>query len=121
MESIAPVFWVDDSLEPMYHSAMTKYELNEAIKKLWTLFHMLDQYIEEYKVYKMVKENPEDAKVMLWHLLYSLASGALFLRPFMPETAEKILTTLGVENIPKESWKVFRIGEIPHLFSKVEK
>ncbi|MEK9175582.1 MAG: methionine--tRNA ligase, partial [Patescibacteria group bacterium] len=68
LESMAPAFWVDDVLEPAYHSAMASYSLNEAIKKLWTLFHMLDQYIEEYKVYKIVKEKPEDAKVMLWHL-----------------------------------------------------
>lgn len=119
LENITPTLWTDDVLGPAYHTAMTKYELNEAIKKLWTLFHMLDQYVEEYKVYKAVKENPEDAKVMLWHLMYSLASGALLLRPFMPETSEKILKTLGVENIPKESWPEFRIGKIPHLFSKL--
>lgn len=118
VESVSPAFWVDDALEPAYHAAMTKYELNEAIKKLWMLFHMLDQYVEEHKVYKVVKENPEDAKVMLWHLLYSIVSAALLLRPFMPDTAGKILKTLGVENIPKESWKEFRVGEIPHLFSK---
>ncbi len=119
IEGSVPSVWVDDVLESAYHAMMQKYELSDSIKRIWTLFHMLDQYIEEYKIYKMIKSEPEEAKIALWHVSYALASAALLLKPFLPDTADKILTTLGVAGISKELWREFKVGEISHLFPKI--
>lgn len=121
LEETAPSRWVDRVTEPAYRALLDKYELGEALKKIWELFHMLDQYIEEYKVYKMIKEKPEDAQIALWHIAYALASSAEMLRPFMPETAEKVLTALGVAGIQKDSWSAFKSAESIHLFPRIEK
>src|SRR3989344_6844342 len=110
LEGMAPAFWADQVLDREFRGSMDRYEFADAIKKLWTLFHMLDQYVEEYKVYKLIKSEPEAAKILLWHLSYSLASAGLLLKPFMPDTADKILHTLGVGNAAKESWSRFQAG-----------
>ena len=80
----------------------------------------LDEYIEDYKLYKMVKSQPEEAKVVLWHLAYSLASVAWMIKPFMPETADKILLSLGVEPTSREEWKEFSAKEFAHLFPRIQ-
>lgn len=118
LEGKAPVFFLDQDILPAYHAAMAHFDLNSAIHTVWGLFHSLDQYIEEYKIYKVIKEKPEEAKIMLWNVAYSLAHTGWMLKPFMPETADKMLRALGVENIAQGEWTEFRAGETVHLFSK---
>ena len=119
-EEATPVFLVDSLLWPKYKQAMANYDISEAIKNIWIFLSRLDEYIEEYKVYKMITAQPEDAKIALWHLAYSLASTALMLKPFLPETADKILGTLGVNNNSTETWTSFSAKEVPHLFPRIK-
>ena len=118
LEGKAPMFLLDRDVLPAYHAAMARFDLHNAIHAVWGLFHALDQYIEEYRIYKALKEKPEEAKIMLWHVAYSIAQAGWMLKPFMPETADKMLRALGVEDIAQGEWREFRAGEMVHLFSK---
>ena len=120
-ESTAPALFIDQYMEPAHHQYMSEYKIGEAIKNIWALFHALDSYIEDYKIYKAIKDKPDEAKIMLWNCAYSLVSAARFLEPFMSETADKIFQTFGASNTLKGSWTEFRVTEIPHLFPKIEK
>lgn len=102
-----------------YREFMKKYEIGEAIRLVWNFIHRLDEYIEENKVYKLIKENPEDAKTKLSGLAYSIVSVAWMINPFLPETSEKILKTFGVDGKEKENWQKFSVTEIPHLFPRI--
>ena len=121
-EEASPVSVVDGVLWPAYKKNMEAYDISQAIKNVWIYLGRLDEYIEEYKIYKMVKSEPEEAKVVLWHLAYSLASAAWMIKPFLPETADKILRALGVAPDSENPWTKFTAAkEIPHLFPRIEK
>ena len=104
-----------------YHGFMKKYEIGEAIKLVWGLIHKLDGYIEENKVYKLIKENPEIAKTKLWFLARFIVSIGWLIKPFLPETSDKILKTFGADDNQKDSWKKFEVKELIHLFPRIEK
>ncbi len=110
----------DGALWPAYQKTMDAYDISLAIKNIWIFLGRLDEYIEGYKVYKMVKSDPEGAKIILWHLAYSLASTAWMIKPFMPETADKILSALGVGADSREPWTKFSAKETPHLFPRIK-
>jgi len=119
-EETTPSFVVDGMLWPAYQKAMDSYDISSAIKNIWIFLGRLDEYIEGYKVYKMLKSQPEEAKIILWHLAYSLASVAWIIKPFMPETADKILLALGVGADSREPWTKFSAKETPHLFPRIK-
>lgn len=119
LEGKAPVFFLDQNILPAYHAAMARFDLHNAIHMIWELFHALDQYIEEYKIYKALKEKSEEAKIMLWNVAYALAHAGWMLKLFMPETAEKILCALGVESVAQGEWTEFHAGAMAHLFPKI--
>ncbi|HEY4521602.1 MAG TPA: methionine--tRNA ligase [Candidatus Paceibacterota bacterium] len=98
-----------EKVQNKYHEFMKKYEIGEAIKLAWSFIHQLDEYIEQNKVYKLIKENPEDAKRKLGSLSESIKIISELIQPFLPETAEKII--LALKN-PSE-----RV----HLFPRIEK
>ncbi len=120
LESAHPVYAIENILWPRYRELMDLLRFGEAIKLAMSYAKKLDEYIEEYKVYKIIKTNPEDAKVMLWHLIYSLASVAWMLKPVMPDTSEKILGAFGVDPDSREGWTKFSAKEIPHLFPRIK-
>lgn len=104
-----------------YRNFMKKYEIGEAIRLVWNLIHRLDEYIEENKVYKLIKENPEEAKTKLWNLAHSIVSVAWMTKPFLPETSEKILKTFNADSGRKEGWKKFEVKKLVHLFPRIDK
>ena len=98
-------------MKDLYHKRMKNYEIGEAIRFVWKMLHEMDEYIEQHKIYKLIKENPEDAKKKLGssNLFIGLETIAELITPFLPETAEKM--HLALKN-PSE-----RV----HLFPRIEK
>lgn len=121
IEESSPVFLIDNLIWPKYRGAMEKYDISLAIKLVWSFLGRLDEYIEEYKVYKMPTLDQAGAKVILWQILYSLASAAWMIKPFLPDTSEKILNALSVNPNSQEEWKVFSIKTTQHLFPRIGK
>ncbi len=121
LEEATPMYLIDSMLWQKYKSFMEDYNFGEAVRHVFAFLKRLDEYIEEYKLYKLVRENPEDAKIMLWNLAYSLASIAWMLKPFLPQTSDKILNSLGVPPESEEEWTKFSAKETPHLFPRLKK
>ena len=120
VEEISPVSLVDSFIWPEYKKAIEEIHLANAIEVAFAFLRRLDEYIEDYKPYKMLQADPESAKIILWHLAYSLASAAWMLKPFLPETSDKMLTALGVDLNSKEEWREFKPGEAIHLFPRIK-
>ena len=130
VEEISPVSLVDSFVWQEYKKAMEEMQIANAIEITFTFLRRLDEYIEDYKPYKMLKTDPESAKIILWHLAYSLASAAWMLKPFLPETSDKTLKALGVDPDSKEEWREFsaksgsafggNAGEAIHLFPRIK-
>jgi len=71
-----------------YKKALEEFKFNEALAAIWELISLCDKYIETEKPWQT-----KDKKV-IGSLLSTLADIADLLKPFMPETSEKILKQL---------------------------
>ncbi len=77
-----------------YEEAIDNYKLNEAMNEVWKLISVCDEYVEEKKPWKLEGEEKEEA---VYNLLESLRQIAWMIRPFMPETSDKIFAQLFID------------------------
>ncbi len=86
-------FWRD------YAAAMDKLAFHEALERLFQLARAANEYIQRTEPWKMAKLTGEDDRRLLAHTLYCLLETLRMLghglRPFMPQTSEKLLEQLG--------------------------
>ena len=66
----------------------------EALDEIWKEVNWANKYVEETRLWELTKTHPEEAKKALEELLAAIISVAEGLKPFMPETAEKIIKIL---------------------------
>ncbi|MDE5721326.1 MAG: methionine--tRNA ligase [Clostridia bacterium] len=76
---------------------MGEYKVADALDCLWSLFRRANKYIDETCPWLLAKDEEKKAKLnnVLYNLLTALDYGAHYLKPFMPETADKILREIG--------------------------
>jgi methionyl-tRNA synthetase len=89
--------------------AFEEIKPKEALDEIWKEIDWANKYVEETRLWELVKTNEKEARKVLEELLAAIISVAEGLKPFMPETAEKIIKIL-------ESGEIKR-GEI--LFPRV--
>lgn len=68
--------------------AVSEYRLNEALAVIWDLIAEADKKINETKPWEL---STDQAKPVLEDLVHRIQAIAFNLKPFLPETAEKIL------------------------------
>jgi methionyl-tRNA synthetase len=105
---------------PEYKKVMDNLELNRAMDVVWNAISQLDGYIQDYQPFKLIQSDKEKTQAILWNLVFGLANIAWMLKPFMPETSEKILKAIGADTEQKNEWNKFRIKSIPPLFLRKE-
>ena len=76
---------------------MEKLRVADAITEIFILFKRCNKYIDETMPWALAKEEAKKGRLatVLYHLVESISIGAVLLKPFMPQTSEKILTQLG--------------------------
>lgn len=72
-------------------------EINLAIGEVFKIVRGANKYIDETTPWKL-KDDKERLKVVLHNLYFSLFSVGTLLKAFLPQTSEKILDQLGIEN-----------------------
>lgn len=89
-----------------YTSKIDKLDFYNAIGNLWARVRELNAYVDKSAPWQLAKEESSDKnkKDNLHNVLYTLSEGlrlvAVYVYPFMPESAEKIWKQLGIkENI----------------------
>ena len=70
-----------------YKKALDEFKFNEALAAIWGLIGFCDKYIEKERPW----EENEKQKEVIGNLLFVLKEIAELLKPFLPETSEKIL------------------------------
>src|SRR5208282_4634704 len=77
-------------------------QLQSALQSIWGLVTRANQYVDQTAPFKLAKD-PAQAK-RLDEVLYNLAEScrvlAVLLRPFLPGTAVKIYSQLGLTGVP---------------------
>ena len=104
------------------------HQLQAALQRIGSLVTRGNQYVEQTAPFKLAKDPTKAAR--LDQVLYNLAEAcrvlAVLLWPFIPTTAEKIYTQLGLTESPDKmkaaAWGGLnaghRIGELGQLFPR---
>lgn len=121
LEHMTPSLYAESVTFPAYNVAMDGYRLGDGLHEVLALLHALDRYIEDYKIYKVIKDRPEEGKAMLWHVAYSLLLASKMLDPFIPATAEAMRGAFGITETNQSLWKEIHVTEVPHLFASLQK
>ena len=111
-------------LEKGIEDAFEKVELRDAFRKIFALSSLGNKKFQDAEPWKKVKENPDAVKGLLWNLLYLIRDLAILIRPYMPETSNKISNMLGIEI---SSWEkllelsgITKVEKPSLLFKKLE-
>ncbi len=117
-----------------YENNMLHFEFHKGLQAVWELISQANKYIVKNEPWALVKEESKKARLgtVLYNLVESLRLITLTISPVMPETAEKMMNALGLQQLEngllnlKEAgnWggypKGATINEIGPLFPRVE-
>lgn len=97
-----------------YKRAIDEFKLHEALKAVWDFISFCDAFIEKKRPW----EKKEDTQKTLYSLLCALAHISHEMRPFLPDTAEKIAKQLGIDLTDREPW-TFTVKKGKSLFPRI--
>jgi len=89
------------SLARTIKSYFDELKLKEILDEIWEQVAWANKYIEEEKLWELVKTDKPKAEKVLAELLGAIIKIGESLAPFMPETSKKILAVARAENIKK--------------------
>src|SRR5207245_4959568 len=82
---------------------------SQALQKiLQQIFNPSNQYAEKRQPWKLVKNDREEAKQVLYDLAEQLRCAAILLKPFLPQTAETIYRSFNF----KQPWEQVRYEDV---------
>lgn len=127
---------VDEELKAMALELPAKVEARmkdlhvaDAIDEIFALLRRSNKYIDETMPWALAKDETKQARLgtVLYNLLESIRFAATMLRPYLPETADKIFAQLNVEDKGIESLSVFggmpvgqSVGKAEILFGRID-
>ena len=81
------------------HAKMDELRVADALTEIFNLFKRCNKYIDETTPWVLAKNEADKDRLatVMYNLVESIAIGASLLAPFLPETAEKILSQLGTK------------------------
>ncbi len=96
-----PVQVTEEKDMSKYFALYDVYEISKAGDYVWNEVKALDQYIQEYQPFKLVKADKGAGQQMISDLVTRLYFVAQMLDPIMPETSEKIKTLIKENKTPE--------------------
>ncbi len=114
---------------PQVAKLLDTYKVSDALSRIFDLAKRCNKYIDETMPWALAKD--EEKKARLGTVLYNLIEGirfiAVLLKPFMPETSDKILEQIGTDVNTLESLESFgaikagdSVGTATPLFSRLD-
>ncbi|MGB4657674.1 MAG: methionine--tRNA ligase [Mobilitalea sp.] len=99
---------------------MENLRVADAISEIFTLIKRCNKYIDETLPWALAKDNSKLARLetVLYNLTESICIGANLLMPFLPETANNILTQLNAKTRSFEEMEQFGIYESGTIVTK---
>ncbi len=108
---------------------MSKLHVADAMDEVWALLRRSNKYIDETTPWLLAKNEEDKPRLaaVLYNLLESIRFAAVLLKPFLPETAERIFAQLNTDARDYESLSAFNgmvagapIGEAQPLFMRID-
>jgi methionyl-tRNA synthetase len=83
-----------------FRELLDRAELTQALELIWALVRRLNRFVEEAQPWVLAKDeaDPERLDEVLYNLVEGLRVVTLMLVPYLPDTAERLLATLGEED-----------------------
>jgi methionyl-tRNA synthetase len=116
-----------------FFTFMDRFAFSQALGEVWRLVHFGNRYLDQKAPWRMVQDPilGEELDRVLYRLLDCGRMLGVFLFPFMPETATRLLQYLGVEEILKDhnplalcDWgkgpSVFSVAQPEPLFPRLQ-
>jgi len=100
---------------------MQSFEFHSALNGIWNFVKSANKYINETEPWKI--QDKERLGTVLYNLAESLRIISLYLSPFIPETSEKIIRSLGIKEDKKLKFGKTTRGKVANaepLFKKIE-
>jgi methionyl-tRNA synthetase len=90
---------------PSVKSNMEKLSFNEALSSIWEFVHAVNRYVDVCAPWSVAKDEGRAADLdrILYNSMEGLRIIALYVYPFIPETAEKMWSRLGINTPLTES------------------
>ena len=103
-DNIEPLELLEDEvdLDEEYLQAFKEFNLMKVGDVIWKKVGELDVYIQETKPFSLIKEKPEEAKKIIKELVEKLFVVAVHLKPYLPQTADRILETITKHEKPEK-------------------
>jgi len=137
MKGVVTPQWKDDELSSDFRRVIKEidneklwdeFRFNTILEKIWEAIALVNNYIAKKEPWKIVKESPEDLSLILFNIWNALRIIAVFLYPFMPDTAFKIWNALGLKSYSIDykmlNWetdiKETKTEKIEQLFPRIE-
>ncbi len=98
-----------EEIKKKYHEAMRQSQIKAAADAVWEAIASTNLFIEKTEPFKKIKTDPETAKRDIAEVLSRVVTISQMVKPFLPETAEKIEQAI---NHPS-------LETIPHLFPRM--
>ncbi len=99
------IIFLTKEVWPEYQKQMAIWRFDQALAAAWKFVAYCDQTISDRQPWTLVKNGKtNEVHTLLYHLAEALRHIAIMIWPVMPETAEKIMTQLGL-NVSKELGK----------------
>ena len=127
---------VDDELKAIalalpgkVEAKMATLHVADAIDEIFTLLRRSNKYIDETMPWALAKDESKKARLgtVLYNLLESIRFAATMLKPYLPETADKIFAQLAVEDEGAASLTAFgalkpghKVGDAEILFHRID-
>jgi len=124
-----PVFWESvRTMEADIAAKLERAELREAFRKAFELSSFANKAFQDGEPWKARKEKPEEAAMLLKDLCYVVRDLAVIMRPYIPQSAERMVSFLGLTFADdKLSWAdigraegIKSLSKSEVLFSKLE-
>ncbi|TSC91200.1 MAG: methionyl-tRNA synthetase [Parcubacteria group bacterium Licking1014_17] len=109
-----------EAAKQKYEKAVEEFQLHTALSHIWELLDYANVYIDGKKPWVDAKESPEKFLKTITTSTTIILESAKLLKPFLPETFEKIYKTFGFEpGVGAKEDKII-ISEIKPLFPKLQ-
>lgn len=92
-----------DNLPAQYVEAFENFNTQAVMDYIWKEISELDQTIQDKQPFKLVKEDPEAAKKIIFELVEKLFLIGKLLKPLLPETSDAIISAVLENKKPEKA------------------
>lgn len=103
---------------PSFEPALDAFQFSLALDDVWRFLGELDRYIQYYEPFKLIKVDKEKTHAVLWQTVYGALAIADMLRPFLPDTSEKIFAMFDATPEDYKEKELFRVTVGESLFPR---